>query len=100
MHVFVKSLINEEILFKGGSGGPPPEIFWLLGSQMVHSSAILGQCTPIPLPPPLQKTFSLQIYTDLKNGPGSWKKSEIRFKSENFDPCMISKTNDHRLELK
>ncbi len=35
----------------GGYGGPPPEIFWLLGLQMVHSSAILDHCTPIPLLP-------------------------------------------------
>ena len=41
---------------------------------MVHSNAILGHFTPIPIPPPPKKN-SLQIYTDLKNGPGSWKKS-------------------------
>ena len=51
--------------------GSSPRNFWLLGSQMVHSSAIFGHCTPIPLPPRLQFFFSLQIYTDLKNGPGS-----------------------------
>ena len=56
-------------------GPPPPEVLWLMGSEMVHYSAILGHCTPIPPPPPLQrKKNSLQIYTDLKNGPGSWKK--------------------------
>ena len=61
---------------QGGSGGPPPEFVRLLGSQMVHSSAILGHCTPIPLPlpPPLQIFFYLQVYTDLKSSPGSWKK--------------------------
>ena len=55
----------------------PQKFFWLLGSQMVHSSAILVIVLKSPYPLPFKK-FSLQIYTDLKNGPGSWKKSEIR----------------------
>ena len=41
---------------------------------MVHSSAVLGHITPMPLPLPIQKN-SLQIYTDLKNGPEGWVKS-------------------------
>ncbi len=57
----------------GGFGGPPPENFWIRGPQMVHSNAILGHFTPIPIPPPPKK-ISLQIYTDLKDGPWSWKK--------------------------
>ncbi len=40
---------------------------------MVHSKTFLGHFTPIPIRP-LPKNFSLQIYTDLKNGPESWKK--------------------------
>ena len=56
----------------GGSGGPPPEHFWIRGPQMVNSNAFLGHFTPIPIPSP-QKN-SLQIYIDLKNGPESWKK--------------------------
>ena len=47
-----------------------------LGSQIVHFSAIWGHFTMYfntPTPIPL-KVFSHQIYTDLKNGPGSWKK--------------------------
>ncbi len=51
-------LLNEPQMKHTLPGGsvhtcPPPEIFWLLWSQMVHSSAILGHCTPIPLPSPL-----------------------------------------------
>ncbi len=65
------------ILFQGGSGGPPPEFFFL-ASEVANGAfhSILGHCTPntpTPSGPPLQK-FPLQIYTDLKNGPGSWKK--------------------------
>ncbi len=56
--------------FPGGSGGPPPENFGIQGRQEVHSNAFLGHFTPIPIPPPPKK-ISLQIYTDLKNGPGS-----------------------------
>ncbi len=69
-----------------------PEIFWLLGSQMVHSNAILDHCTPINLPPPLQKkTFPSDLHWSQ-----SWvvlgvgKKSEIILKSENFDPRMCT----------
>ncbi len=56
----------------GGSGSSPPEKFWIWGPQMEYSKAFLGQSTPIPIPLPPKK-ISLQIYTDLKNGPGSWK---------------------------
>ncbi len=34
--------------------------FCLLGSQVVH--AILGNCTPIPLPPPTKKKFSSDLH--------------------------------------
>ncbi len=34
------------------SGGPPPERFWLQGSQFVHFCATLGPCTLIPRPYP------------------------------------------------
>ncbi len=44
-----------------GVRGPPPEIFWILGSQMMHSSVILGHCTAIPLPPPPQKYFLIRF---------------------------------------
>ncbi len=60
-----KSLLNEPEMkhnLSEGSGGPPPEILWLLGSQMVHSSAILSQCIPIPLPRPPQNLFSLDLH--------------------------------------
>ncbi len=76
-------LLNEpqmKTLFQGGSGGAPPENLWLLGSQMVHSSAILGHCTPIPLPPPLQKKilFRFTLISRMVLGVGK--------KSENFYP--------------
>ncbi len=48
MHVFVKC--------------PPPETFWLVGSQMVHSSGILSHRTPIPLPSPLKNIFSSYLH--------------------------------------
>ncbi len=69
----------------GGFGGPPPGNFWIRGPQMVHSNAILGHFTPIPIPPPPKK-ISLQIYTDLKNGPGSWKKVWNQTKVWRFCP--------------
>ncbi len=74
----------------GGSGGPPPEIFWLLGLQMVHSSAILSQCTPIPLPPPVKKNVLFRFTLISRMVLGVGKRSEIRLKSENFDPCQSS----------
>ncbi len=74
------------ILFQGGCGGPPPEIFWLPRSQMVHSGAILGHCTPIPVPPPLQKKILFRFTLISRMVLGVGKKSEIRLKSENFDP--------------
>ncbi len=60
---------------------------------MVRSSAILARCTPIPLPPPLQKGFQgflfrFTLISRMVLGVG--KKSEIRPKSENFDPCKKS----------
>ena len=58
-------------------GGPPPECSWLLGSQMAHSSAILGHCTPIPAP--LKKNlFTFTLISRMVLGVGK--------KSENFDP--------------
>ena len=33
---------NQYIFIYGGSGGPPPEKFWLQGTQFVHSSAYSG----------------------------------------------------------
>ena len=69
--MFVKFIItckcapNETFSFKRGVWGSSPRNFWLLGSQMVHSSDILSHYTP----------NTHQIYNDLKNGPGSCKKS-------------------------
>ncbi len=65
-------------LFQGGSEGLPPEFFWLLQSQIVHSSVILGHCTPIPLPPPLQKKFLFTFTLIARMVLGVGKKSEIR----------------------
>ena len=86
-----KCFLNEPCMkhpLSGGSGGPPPEIFWLLWSQIVHSSAILGHCTPIPLPPPLQKKFLFRFTLISRMVRRVGKKSEIRLKSEIFDPCL------------
>ncbi len=66
-------LLNDTSAYRGSGGPPPPEKFWLQGSQFVHSSAILGHSTLIP-PPYSLKMFSHQIYNDLENDPGSWKK--------------------------
>ncbi len=44
-----------------GVWGSSPRIFWILGLQMMHSSVILGHCTPIPLPPPPQKIFLIRF---------------------------------------
>ncbi len=55
-------LLNEHQLkhpLPRGVWGPHPEMFWLLGSEMVHSSAILYSNTPTP---PLQK-FVLSRFT-------------------------------------
>ena len=54
----------------------------------MSSSAILGQCTPIPLTPPLQKNYLFRFTLISRIFPGVGKKSEIRLKSENFDPCL------------
>ncbi len=56
----------------GGLGVLPPGNFWVQGLLMVHSNGFPGYFTPISIPHPWKN--SLQIYTDLKNGPGSWKK--------------------------
>ncbi len=69
-------------------GGAPSEFFCLLGSQMMHSSAILGHCAPIPLPPPLQINFLSRFTLTPRMVLGVGKKSEIRLKSENFDPWI------------
>ncbi len=71
-----------------GSGGPPPEFFWLLGLQLVHSGAILGHCTLIPLPRPLQKKilFRFTLISRMV------LESEIRLKSDNFDPWAMVTT--------
>ncbi len=86
----IACLLNEpqmhDLLLQGGLGDPPPEIFWLLGSKIVTSSAILGHCTQIALPPPLQTNFLLRFTLISRMVPGVWKRSEIRLKSENFDP--------------
>ncbi len=58
MHVFVKWAPNGTSSFKGSLGVLIRKCFGFWGSQMVHSSAVLGYCTPIPLPPPLQNDFS------------------------------------------
>ncbi len=63
---------------KWGVWGCSPEIFWHLGSQMLHSSAILGHCTPIPLPPPLQINFLSRFTLIPRMVLGVGKKSEIR----------------------
>ncbi len=47
----------------------PPKALGFLGNRRTNHFLHLVQ-TPTPLP----KQISLQIYTDLKNGPGSWKK--------------------------
>ena len=49
-----KMTLNNTYSYRGVWG--PPEKFWLQRSQFVHSSAILGHCTPIPQPYP--KMFS------------------------------------------
>ena len=36
----------------GGSGGPPPVMFWIPGPKMVHSNAFLCHFTPLPITPP------------------------------------------------
>ncbi len=74
----------------GESGGPPPEICWLLQSQLVHSSAIFGSLysnSPTPSP---SKNFLFRFTLISRMVLGVWKKSEIRLKSENFDPCWVS----------
>ncbi len=58
-------------LSRGVWGSPPPEIFWLLGSQVANGAfqchfGSLYSNTPTPSP---SKKIPLQIYTDLKNGP-------------------------------
>ena len=50
MRLLNKPLINI-LLRGGGSGGAPADIFWLLGLPVVHSSDILGHCTPIAISP-------------------------------------------------
>ncbi len=65
---------------RGGVWGS--NFFWIWEPQVVYSNVILPQ---YPYSQPLKK--SLQIYTDLMNGPGSWKKkSEIRLKSDDSVP--------------
>ncbi len=76
-------------LFQGGCGGPPPEIFWLLGSQMMHSSAILGHCTPIPLPPPLQKIFLSRFALISRMVQMSSKKPERLKSLKKAEPCTF-----------
>ncbi len=82
-------LLNEaqrKHALSGGSGGSPPENVWSLGSQMVHSSGILGHCTPIPLPPPLQKNVLFRFTLISRMAQGVGKNSEIRLKSEDSVP--------------
>ncbi len=74
-----------------GVWGSSPRSFWLLASQMVHSSAILGHCTPIPLSPPLQKIFLFRFTLISRIVLGVRKKSEIRLKSENYYPCLAGR---------
>ena len=47
------------------------KIAYLIKSEWLKS--LSSSCSD-PYPPPPSKKNSLQIYTDLKNGPGSWKK--------------------------
>ena len=99
MDACVKWTPNETSFFKGGRG-VLPRFFWLLGSQMVHSSAILGHCTPIPLPPPLQKNVLSRFTLISRMVLGVGKKSEIRLKSENFDPWISKEQVPHPTKLK
>ena len=64
-----------------GPGAKPPESLGFLGNRRTKIAYIIkyewlkslsSSCSD-PYPP-LPKKCSLQIYTDLKNGPGSWKK--------------------------
>ncbi len=78
------------ILFQGGSGGgPPPEI--ILASEVANGAF---QChfgslySNTSTPSPLKKIlFRFTLISRMVLGVG--KKSEIRLKSENFDPCKV-----------
>ena len=67
-------------LLARGSGGTPPEIVWLHGSEIVCSSAILGCFTAIP--PPLTPKKVLIRFTLI-----SRMVLVVGKKSEDFDHC-------------
>ncbi len=58
----------------GASGSPPPpqKVVGGGGGQWCIPVALWGTVVEYSYPLLLKKN-SLQIYTDLKNGPGSWK---------------------------
>ncbi len=67
-------LLIEPQMKQGGSGVLTQKFFGFWGRKWcipVPFWVTIFQC---PYPLPQKKRNSLQIYTDLKNGPGSWKK--------------------------
>ena len=70
----------------GGSGGPPPENFWISGPQVEYSYVFLVNLPQYPYPYPLKKIlFRFTLISRMVLGVG--KKSEIRLKSEDSVPC-------------
>ena len=64
------------IHFQGGLGVLPQKLFGFWGRKWYIPVPFWVTVLQYPLPPPALpfKKNSLQIYTDLKNGPVSWKK--------------------------
>ena len=86
-------LLNEPQMKHPLSGGPGnflQKFFGFWGRKWCISSAILGHCAPIPLPPPLQKNFLSRFTMISRMVLEVGKKSEIRLKTENFDPCYMT----------
>ncbi len=82
----VKRSLKDIVSCRGVWGSSPKKI-WIQGPQMVHSNTFW-----VILP----KKNSLQIYTDLKNGPGSWKKVWNQTKVWRFCPLVLVHVNWQR----